>query len=271
MSTPILDRPSFPPMPQNNLLSGASYFFRGLNLLWRPELRKYILIPLLVNIALFVGLTSLFIGYFNILTDFDINFPEWLAWLEFLEKTLKWVAWLLLLVILIIGYGYSFNIITNIIAAPFYGMLAQRTEELLTGIRPPDEPIHTMVIRTAGRELHKLAYFIVYGVFVFLLMLLLSTLFVMAFLVPLIGLFWGAWSMAIQYADYPADNHRTEFRRLRKCLGKKSYSSIGFGFTVMGCSMVPLVNLFAMPAAVTGGTLFWVEELKQHGVKRPPV
>lgn len=68
--------------------------------------------------------------------------------------------------------------------------------------------------------------------------------------------------MSIQYVDYSADNHQTEFVTLRKMLRKRRYSSVGFGGTVMLCSMVPVLNIIAMPAAVIGGTLFWVNEIK---------
>lgn len=244
---------------QNNLLTGARYFFRGIKLLLHPQLRKYILVPLLVNCVLFISLTYFLIGYFDNLSQWDLNLP---AWLELAEKVLKWAAWFLIVVVVLIGYGYLFNIITNILAAPFYGLLAQKTEELLLGVGPPDESLLKMIPRTTIRELQKLLYFLVRGLMVLLLMLVLGTLLVLSFLVPVIGTLWGAWCMAIQYVDYPADNHQTPFRSLRKRLRSRKYSSIGFGTMVMGCSMIPVLNIIAMPAAVTGGTLFWIHELR---------
>lgn len=73
--------------------------------------------------------------------------------------------------------------------------------------------------------------------------------------------------MTIQYSDYAADNNQIHFRYLRKKLRKRIYSSIGFGGTVMGCSMIPFINIVAMPVAVIGGTLFWINELKDLGQK----
>lgn len=245
----------------NHFVTGAKYFFRGLKLLLRPELRKFILIPLAVNCILFFTLTSLLLGYLANL-NFDINFPEWLAWLKFAEKILKLIGWFVIAVVVIIGYGYSFNIITNIIAAPFYGVLAQKTEEMLTGEKLEDEPLYKMIPRTIFRELQKLLYFITRGIFVFLVMVLFGTVVILAPFAPAVGLVWSAWSMSIQYVDYPADNHQMDFESLRKILRAKKFSSLGFGATVMTCSMIPVVNIFAMPAAVTGGTLFWCRELK---------
>ena len=249
----------YPQTARNSAVSGAKYFIRGLRLLMHPQLRLFVLIPLAINCVLFVVLTTLLVQYFDHLTNWHLPLPEIL---QFLEKTLKWVAWFLIVVVVLIGYGYSFNIITNIIAAPFYGVLSQKTEEMLTGVKSEDESLLKMIPRTVGRELQKLLYFITRGVFIFLVMLLLGLTFILNFLVPVVGTLWSAWSMAIQYADYAADNHQIEFSTLRKMLRKRRYSSIGFGGMVMGCSMIPVLNIISMPAAVIGGTLFWVNEIQ---------
>jgi CysZ protein len=249
----------YPELDRNNLASGARYFFRGMRLLLHPQLRLFVLIPLVINCLLFAVLTTLLVQYFDALTQWDLPLPEIL---QFLEKTLKWVAWLLIVVVVLIGYGYSFNIITNIFAAPFYGLLSQRTEEMLTGVKCPDEPPLQMVPRTVFRELRKLLYFVSRGIFILLVIVLLGLTFILNFLAPALGILWSAWCMSIQYVDYAADNHRTDFATLRKMLRKRRYSCVGFGGTVMGCSMVPLLNIIAMPAAVIGGTLFWVNEVK---------
>ncbi len=246
-------------LSRNSLVSGARYFVRGLRLLLHPKLRWFVLVPIAINCVLFVALTTVLLQYFSHLADWHLPLPEIL---QFLEKTLKWVAWFLILVVLLIAYGYSFNIITNIFAAPFYGVLSQKVEELVTGNVVEDEPLMRMIPRTMIRELKKLVYFITRGIFVFLVMLLLGLTFILNVLVPVVGTLWSAWSMAIQYVDYAADNHQTDFVVLRKMLRKRRYSSIGFGGAVMACSMVPVFNIIAMPAAVIGGTLFWVNEIK---------
>lgn len=256
----------YPDLARNSLVSGAQYFLHGLRLLLHPQLRWFVLIPLIINCLLFAVLTTLLVQYFDRLTQWDLPLPEIL---QFLEKTLKWVAWLLIVVVVLIGYGYSFNIITNIFAAPFYGLLSQRTEEMLTGVKCPDEPLLQMIFRTIFRELKKLLYFVTRGIFILLVMILLGLTLVLNFLAPVVGTLWSAWSMSIQYVDYAADNHRTEFATLRKILRKRRYSCLGFGGIVMGCSMVPILNIITMPAAVIGGTLFWVNEVK--GLQVMPV
>lgn len=248
----------------NSLATGARYFIEGVRWLAHPRLRKYILIPLIVNGVLFLLLTWLFISLGGEFFSWNWNLP---AWLDFLEKILKWVAWLVIAIILLIAYGYSFNVITTIIAAPFYGVLAQQTEALMTGVPPPDEPWGRMIPRVIWRELVKLSYFIIRGLLVILLIVLLGTLLVLGVFAPVVGGLWSAWCMAIQYVDYPADNHQTPFRRLRKKLRRPLYSSVGFGGAVMLATIVPIVNIFVGPAAVIGGTIFWLRELQDDATE----
>ncbi|TVZ40768.1 CysZ protein [Alteromonadaceae bacterium 2753L.S.0a.02] len=248
--------------PNNNLISGARYFLDGVRLLWHPRLRAYILVPLLVNIALFVVLTSVLISYIGTFGNgVTLDVPDWLqVVVDFLLDLLSFV----LVVMVLVVYAYSFNIITNVIAAPFYGLLAEKAEEVLTGAPVDTEPLSSMIPRVFKRELKKLLYFIVRGFLVMLMMLLvgLTVPVVGGMLAPLIGLAWSAWCMTLQYADYPADNHRCSFTAVRKKLSQRSMSSFGFGGMITACSVVPVINIFAMPAAVTGGTIYWLNELR---------
>ncbi|PCK09505.1 MAG: sulfate transporter CysZ [Alteromonadaceae bacterium] len=249
------------PKFKNNLATGAMHFKEGLELLTHRELRWYIAVPLVVNVCLFFLLTWLFIDYYG-------NAGEWLlSKIPSFLAPLAWIVWIIVGIILLVVYGYSFNIITNIIAAPFYGKLAARTEELLTGVAPPDEPLGKMIFRVVSREISKLIYFLSRSIIVLLLVILLSTIPVLQILAPAVGLAWGAWSMAIQYTDYAADNHQRGFKPLRNCLWQKKYSSLGFGGFVMLCSIIPVINIIAMPAAVIGGTIFWLKELNSCNVK----
>uniref|UniRef100_UPI002490DB29 EI24 domain-containing protein n=1 Tax=Janibacter hoylei TaxID=364298 RepID=UPI002490DB29 len=76
---------------------------------------------------------------------------------------------------------------------------------------------------------------------------------------------WGAWCMAIQYVDYPLDNHQRPFYELKTVLRRRKLTSLAFGGTVMLAKMVPILNIFVMPAAVAGGTALWVERLRIEG------
>ncbi|WP_075187299.1 sulfate transporter CysZ [Teredinibacter haidensis] len=253
-------------MPRNNLITGANYFFEGVKLLWHPQLRAYTLVPLVVNIILFAILTSVLISYLGMFSDgFAIEVTDWLRpAVDFLLALLG----VILVALILIIYAYSFNVITNLIAAPFYGLLAEKAEEILSGKKPPPEPLSHMIPRVLKREIKKLLYFIFRGLLVMLIMLLIGLVIPFGgFLAPLIGLGWSAWCMTIQYADYPADNNRCSFTRVRTKLSSSLYSSFGFGGMITACSVIPILNIFAMPAAVTGGTIFWLNELSDESAE----
>jgi len=64
----------------------------------------------------------------------------------------------------------------------------------------------------------------------------------------------------LQYLDYPMDNHRLEFKVIRKKLANKKLNNLSFGSAVMLVSMLPILNFLVMPAAVIGATILWTKE-----------
>ena len=245
------------PCNTNNPATGACYFLKGACLIWHPKLRPYLLVPMLINLVLFVLLTLAVVKFFGTFTAQVATFLPILG-------PLMWVAWVVIGIMMMFAYSYSFNFITNIIAAPFYGILSERAELLACGNCADAESFGEMLPRVLKRESIKIYYFVSRGILITLIMILLGTLPIIQLFAPmLLGLAWGAWTMTIQYVDYPADNHQTNFSDLRKTLWKKPFSSSGFGLTVLGFTLIPIVNIFVMPAAVVGGTLFWTHELKK--------
>lgn len=241
---------------KGNPTQAIDYLSRGAKLIFAPGLKRFIIVPLLANILVFIGTTLALISVFS---DFLSLMMGWLpSWLEFLA----WVLWAIFAVAVLFVYGYSFNIITNLIAAPFYGILAEKIEQRLTGEAPPPESWGSLIPRTLGRELIKLWYYFTRGLL--LLILILVSWFIpgLNLLVLAISSLWAAWCMAVQYVDYPADNHQTTFPELRWRLRQPTLTSYSFGGLVMLASIVPIVNIFAMPIAVAGATVFWVDELR---------
>lgn len=242
----------------NNVLNGLNYLTRGAQLIIKPELRLFVFVPVVINMVLFVIITNLLIQQFGFAMDWLLGGLP--GWLDFLA----WILWVLFSVILLLVYGYTFSIITNIIAAPFYGVLADKTEALIKGQGAEAEPLRQMIPRTLRREMIKLWYFVVRGIGIIILTLILSWIPVINIAVPVIIFLWGAWTMAIQYVDYAADNHRLSFHAMRDRLGTPKYSTFGFGGLVMIGTMLPLANIIILPIAVVGGTIFWIEELEDQ-------
>ncbi len=239
--------------------SGPGYLLQGLKLLTHPQLRWFVLGPLLINLLLFVGLTWFAFAQFG--QWMDMLMAKIPAWLDFLA----WIFWVLFGGFLLLVYGYSFAILGNLLASPFYGPLSERVEEVLRGVPSGTQmsarQLMALAANSMKRELIKLGYFLPRIVGVLLLTLGLSFIPILNLLGPTIAFLWGAWSLALQYLDYPADNHQVDFRELREILGGKRFVSFSFGGSVLIATTIPVLNLFAMPASVIGATSFWLERI----------
>jgi CysZ protein len=229
---------------------GFEYFLSGFKLISQKGLKRFVLIPLLINVVLFGGSLFYIIGWIGSgvawMTDY---LPDFLLWLEFL-------IWPIAILLVLFIYSLVFTVITNFIAAPFNGLLSEKVELHLTGQRVNDDGLADLikdVPRMLGRELTKLVYYLPKAIG-FLLLLLLVPVFgqIMWFL-------FSSWMFAVQYIDYPFDNHKVPFDEARQHLKQKQGLSYGFGVAVLLFSMIPILNLIVMPVAVCGATRLFVD------------
>ena len=168
----------------------------------------------------------------------------------------------------VVGYdGLTQNNFTDdyknkLIASPFNGLLAEKTALLLTGQAVPDLATAQVLLsfpKSIGRELTKLLYYIPLA----LVVLVISFIPLINTVAPLLWFLLGSWMMAIQYCDYPMDNHHASFAATKQRITLTGLTSCGFGAGVMLATMIPLVNLMIMPAAVCGATAYWVKEIRE--------
>src|SRR5690606_5852678 len=119
---------------------------------------------------------------------------------------------------------------------PFNGLLAEKVEQRLTGIVSADAGLAAMVKdipRALAKEFAKLASYLPLALLVFIL----SLLFYPA--APFLWFGLGCWMMALQYGDYPMDNHRYSLDEVKRTLRREPLTAFGFGAAVMLGSMVP--------------------------------
>ncbi len=240
---------------------GLTHFLKGFGLLAAPGVRLWVIIPLLLNLALFVGLTLYAMQQFEDLMGWLLNYLP--GWLEFIA----WLFRILFGLLLAVCYAYTFTLVGNLIASPFYGLLANAVYIKLSGKQDEAPLTFKTASAIAGqafvREVQKLGYFLPRLLGVLLLCLILSFIPLVNFVVPAIAFAWGAWSLALQYLDYPADINCVNFKTVRQRAGSDKGLSLTFGSIVLLGSTVPLLNLLVMPAAVAGATSLWVEHFKQ--------
>lgn len=239
-----------------NLFRGLGYLGQGLKLIRQPVLRRFVVIPLVLNVLVFIALFAGLYQGFNLLIPMVMGWlPDW-AWLQPIE----WLFWLLYGGVLILLMAYGFVILANLIGAPFYGYLAELTEKHLTGqVIDTDDSwrqILADVPRSLWRELHKIAYYVPRA----LLLLIISLIPVVNLVGAVLWFVFNSWMMALQYVDYPSDNHRESFAELKRFLQSSRLSAYGFGIPVALGAMIPLVNLIVVPAAVCGATAYYVQE-----------
>ena len=240
--------------------NGVDYFFQGFSLIKTKGLKRFVFIPLAVNLVLFSVALYFLVGEIQSSIDYIINLiPDWLGWLK---DAISFFLWPLALISVLLVFALIFGTLANWIAAPFNGLLAEKVERHLTGQDLGSGGMLDIVKdipRTLGRELAKLAYYIPRAIGFLLLF----------FLLPLIGqVLWflfSAWMMAIQYCDYPFDNHKVPFKAMRLRLGQSKGHSFSFGIMVSVFSMIPVVNFLVMLVAICGATAMWVDELR-HGI-----
>ena len=237
--------------------SGLSYFMTGFSLIKTKGLKRFVFIPLTVNLLLFsVAFYFLFGEIGEGISWLMSLIPQWLDWLR---GVISFFLWPLAVLSVLLIFALVFGTLANWIAAPFNGILAEKVERHLTGQSIGDDGLLDLikdVPRMLGREFAKLIWYIPRAV-VFLILFLL---------IPVIGqVLWfmfNAWMMAIQYCDYPYDNHKVPFKVMRAHLGKHKTLCFSFGVGVSLFSLIPLVNFIVMPVAICGATAMWVERLK---------
>ena len=235
-----------------DLFTGAGYMLEGFSLLRKPGLRRFVLMPLLINILLFGGLIGWAYGWVDGSSRAMLSgLPEWLHWLRYIV-----VPVFVLTSLVVIFYGFS--MLANLIAAPFNGLLAEAVECHLTGKSLPGDWRQLLrdIVPSILSELRKLLYFALRAL-PLLLLLLVPLVNVAA---SVLWVLFSAWMMTVQYMDYPMANHQLFFKDQRARLRKRPLLAWSFGGLVMLCTLVPVINFIIMPAAVAGATAVWVRE-----------
>ena len=236
-----------------------SLFLESVKTLWRPDIRWLVIVPLLINLLLFILLTSLAAQWLqDWIVALTSSVPQWLQWLA-------WLLWLIFALAAIAVYAFTFTLFANLIGAPFYGVIAQR---IINTERPPPEDYsqakETQDLSTLGsavqslrRELHLISYFLPRTLGVGTLAVICSFIPLLNLLAPVIAGSWAAWCLCLQYLDYAADADNVSFAELRARVRPKKVSSLIFGAATLIASGLPVANLIMLPASVVAGSLLW--------------
>lgn len=239
----------------SDFAAGARSLFQGFALLTAPGVKRYVLIPLVINTLLFASALVWAARRFgHWLDSLSASLPHWLAWLT-----------LLLWPVFAAGVGlvlfYSFTLIANLLGAPFNSFLSARIETRLTDQAPDSgRGLWREIVTSLRDEVRRLGYILWRTLLVGVLGLLLLFVPVANYAVPLLWFLFTAWMLAAQYSDYPLSNRGLDFQAQRGVLGKRRARLLGFGCAATLCTLIPVVNFVVMPAAVAGATLLWLPD-----------
>ena len=105
---------------QLSIISSPTLILEGLKLLWHRQIRWLVIIPLVINILLFVSATGFAMQWFSGWLDSIMSLvPDWLQWLV-------WIIWGLFAALALVIYAFSFTLVATLIGSPFYGLIAER-------------------------------------------------------------------------------------------------------------------------------------------------
>ncbi len=245
----------------SQILKGISHVRNGFNLIKSRGVKRFVVIPALINFILFTG--AIWYGYIKFDTLLEQNLPNWLDWLEFLIWPLFFIASLLIIF-------FAFTILANVFGAPFNGVLSEKIELQITNkkVNSNDSSkkgylglLHGARIGISN-EFHKLFYIAIRAIPLLFIFVIPGV----NILAPFIWFIFGAWILAIEYLDYPMGNHDLTFNQQLALIKKKRFLCLGMGMALMGMTIVPGLNFFVMPVGVASATSLWTKQLKQNAL-----
>jgi CysZ protein len=225
-------------------IKGFGDFLSGFGLILKSGVRRFVIVPLLVNIGLFS--TAIYLVRQQMDSWLQNLLPDWLSWLEWIIMPLFYITILLLVF-------YTFSLVANLIAAPFNSLLAARIEIYFTGQRPENinsEKLWKIALRSFRSEIHKLLYFIKW----LIPLIILTFIPVVNVAAPFFWFVFAAWSFSLEYMDYPLANHGMLFKDIQQYNRNHRMRALGLGTGVFIMTSIPFVNFLAMPVAIAGAT-----------------
>lgn len=224
-----------------NPLLAVQSLLEGAKLLGHKQLRKFILIPIFINLVLYSALLYFVYTYVGSLIEQFI--PDWLLWLSWLIQPLAFISFFLA------GF-FTFTLIANLIAAPFYGDLSAKTQKIIAS--EAGDIIPQKMLAVIGSELKRVLYLISRAIPVLIISLIPG----LNIIAPILWLLFGAWALSLEYFAYPLENEGALFKEQRDILKDVRVGALSFGGIVLLGLTVPILNILVPPIAVISATIY---------------
>lgn len=224
-------------------LSGPAYLLQGFSWLRRPGLRRYLVLPVLGNLLIYVVAAAAIVYGMDLLLD------------RWLPEGWDWLRWLLFPLIALIVFAagmFGFTMLAALLMSPFLGRLAEAVDTQLDGRPPaPSRPWWRELAAGLAIEGRRLLYSLlcVLGV------VLVGFIPVVQLVAAPLGFMVSAWLLAGEYAGNPLGSRRLDLRQQLALLRRHRLRVLGFGAASFALTLVPVLNLAVIPASVIGITL----------------
>jgi CysZ protein len=243
-------------------ISGFAYLIKGFESLNNKGLKRFVLIPLIINLVIFAVLLYFSGHYFaGFVHWLDAKLPSWLQWLN-------WILWPLFVIAASLFVVYTFTIIANIVGAPFNSFLSEKVELIQIGKKPGEDESMWDAVKDMPRTIKRQGQIILYYIPRVIIILILFLIPGINIIASFLWFLFSSWTLAMQYLDYPMDNHKISFKDMQQHMKKKSGRTLAFGVMVMIATLIPIVNFVVMPAAVIGATMMYLDDFEKEDATR---
>lgn len=222
--------------------------------------RRFVIIPILINIALAIlifryGLSGWIVQLLVDLLDARLD-AGW-QWLVSLANFIFNVIALFAVTVVAVRVG-------TIIGSPFYGIVAERIDDkYLAGESVPHVSVWQSIRNALWYEGRKLVVVAIISLVGFILEF-----------IPGIGLFIGSAFVFVSltivtlldYTDVPFSRRGILFRQRFDLFRQYLPEVLGFALVMVPLSTIPLVNLVTVPVGITAGALLYVKYMKSAAV-----
>jgi len=235
---------------------GAGYLAQGFGFVFsrHPSLIKYCLLPLLINLLVFVGVgVGLYFYYGDIVSWIWARPDSWLM------RILWYLLYVFIFLVVILLSYLTFFVLQAILSAPFNDLLSERTEKLAFGHEPPPFSVGFLLKglgKTVAHEVAKMGLYVAVMVPLLLLSVLAT---VLSPVVSVVGFYFTAIFFAYDFMDFSMGRRLWSFSRKWGALKKNRALTFGFGAALAGALLIPVFGLLCLPMAAVGGTLLFCD------------
>ena len=256
------------------MFRGAGYLGQGFGFVFsrHPELLKLCLLPLLINLLVFVGVGVGLYFYYGDIVNWIWARPD--SWLMRILWYLRYVF--IFMLVLLLSY-VMFFVVQAILSAPFNDLLSERTEQLAYGTKPPPFSVG-YVLKSLGKTVaHEVAKMGIYVAVMAPILLLSVVVTLLSPVFAVIGFYFTAVFFAYDFIDFSMARRLWSFSRKWGALKQNRALTLGFGAALAGALLIPVFGLLCVPMSAVGGTLLFCdldavgafEESKQKSAQAP--